>query len=135
MTQYFDHKIALLSKIKLLLDPSFDALDSVDTSVVFDVSVCSEMPEFPKDLRERIHKTVLKYSAACQPVNTPGPCYETFEDHARGIISMVDELHTVFHDLAERGVNDPTLRGFSDDPTLPLRILYSRAEEKRELLV
>lgn len=43
---------------------------------------------------------------------------------------MVSDLHTIFHELCER-----QLKGFSDDPRTPLRVLYARAEEKREGLV
>lgn len=139
MTQYFDSMGEQLEAAKRLaksmLEPPISAVEGIDAAIVNDVSVCSEFPGFPDDLREQINRVVLKHSAACQPVNKTGPCYETFEEHVRGIESLIGDLHTIFHTLAERASQDKSLRGFSDDPRCPLRVLYSRAEERREALV
>jgi len=131
MTEYFDSKGSLLAKIDPKKEPDYSqlskALEDLDYGVVWDVSLCSEFEGFPEDLRARVNQTVLKWSSAAQPVNKSGPDYETVEEHIRGISSMISELHTIFHELAER-----RLRGFSDDPRTPLRVLYARAEERRE---
>jgi hypothetical protein len=130
MTQYFDSMAEALVKLRTDSSATRENIDEIDEIVVFDVSVCTELPDFPQDLGVKVNETVLKYTAACQPVNKTAPCYLTYQQHIRGILSMVSDLHTIFHELAER-----QLKGFGDDPRTPLRILYSRAEEKREALV
>jgi hypothetical protein len=134
MTAYFDTagerlSIAIRTRASNAMALAAE-LDEIDFKLVEDVSICSEFPEFPDDLREGLHRTILRWSAAGQPVNATGPCYETPQEHAYGIGNLISGLHTIFHELAER-----RLTGFSDDPRTPLRILYSRAEERREGLV
>jgi len=139
VTEYFDSAAEELATIKkksqnekagLVLHGFIKQIEKIDAKLVWDVSLCSEFEGFPEDLRTRVHQTVLKWSAAAQPVGSQGPCYETYEEHVRGIESLISDLHTIFHELAERQI-----KGFGDDPRTPLRILYSRAEEKREALV
>ena len=129
MTQYFDAKAKTLSDLRSFkgLESLTRALEQLDSEVVWDVSICSELKGFPDDLRVRMNQVVLKYSAACTPVNKSGPCYEDAESHVNGLLNMVGDLHTIFHELCERN-----LTGFSDDPRTPLRILYSASEERRE---
>lgn len=146
MTEYFDTKIEALSLLKRVnaVDVFGDLgvwqgpvlakrIKQIDIEIVCDVSVCSGFEGFPGDIRDRINEIVCKYSTECQPVNGRDPSYETYEEHVRNLIEMVDKLHTCFHNLAERRLTCgwfPCL--FGDDPRTPIRVLYSRAEEKRE---
>ena len=124
MTFYFDDAIKRLSSAATPSD-----LEEVDIQVVRDVSICSEMECFPETLRAQANLVILDCSAACTPVNHPGPCYESWQDHQRGLMKMVGALHSIFHALAEARIN-----GFGDDPRTPLNIIYSNAEARREQL-
>lgn len=132
MTQYFDRATAALSQIRFSGDyGEFSrSVDLVDSRVCYDTSVCSELDGFPAALRDRLNSVILRYSSSCRPVGSDRSRYESPADHLRGVGSMVSDLHDLFHELAESGV-----RGFSDDPTFPLRVLYSRSESRREELL
>ncbi len=139
MTAYFDSKHEDLAKLAAVditalvgedVSTHYRKLVELEGLIVWDVTLATEMPGFPEDLREQVHKLVLKYGTETQPVNSHGPEYEEFADHCKGINSLVWDLHTVFHEVAKR-----QLDGFSDDPRTPLRILYARGEEHREQMV
>ncbi len=135
MTAYFDGKGQAVGEISRNHRTSenwsvaeFDALRKIDETVVFDVTICVEWPGFPEDLRKKVHEVVLHYSVECQPVGSKyANDYEDFEDLLRGIGNMIGDLHTIFHEVAQRN-----LSGFSDNPLLPLRCRYARGEEQRE---
>jgi hypothetical protein len=143
MTAYFDGKGALFGEIQKKLPRSDDKdplgswsrdglnlLDQLDNDVVTDVTMCTAFEGFPPDLAEQVHRTVLKYSSASQPVNGSTPEYDEPWQHARGIGNMLSDLHTIFHEVARRNIV-----GFSDDPRSPLRVMYAKGEEVREQLV
>lgn len=134
MTAYFDAKGTLFGQIEKRLGADWIReglylLEQLDTDVVTDVTVCAACEGFPIDLAEAVHRTVLKYSAACQPVNSTAPEYDEPWQHVQGIGNMLSDLHTIFHEVARRD-----LEGFSDDPRSPLRALYAKGEEVRERL-
>ena len=134
MTAYFDERASKLSSIfrdaEGHLGRTADSLESFDLDLVWDVTICATFAGFPEDLRTRVHATVLRYSAACQPVNGKSPCYESPDEHRRGLSNLLGDLHTIFHDLSQRNIP-----GFSDDPRSPLRVLYATGEEIREGMV
>lgn len=133
MTFYFDNKGEQLAKVQKMLDFSREAqlaLEAIDNTVVFDVSVCAEMPGFPVDLRGAIHRTILKYSVMGQPANSPGLNFESLRDYVNSIGNLLSELHSIFHEVAMW-----RLTNFSDDPGTPLRVLCARGELLREELV
>lgn len=105
-------------------------LDEIDNAIVFDVTVCSEMPDFPDDLRTKIHEAVITHSFASLPVNCRGRGIDCEQEQIDGVHKLIWELHTIFHHVAQR-----RLAGFTDSPTAPLRILYARGEERREAMV
>jgi hypothetical protein len=137
MTNYFDSRHEELRRVEEAIKARPEAvsehataIEAIDAVVVWDVTIAAELPGFPDDLRLQVHNVVLKYTAACQPVNSKNlPDYESIEDHARAIHKMIWDLHTVFHEVAER-----KLQGFSDDPRAPLCALYTRGEKERERL-
>lgn len=133
MTYYFDEKGSRLHAIRKLLGSesytaeAHDALRKLDAEVVWDVTLCVESPDFPLDLREAVHKKILEHSVEGQPIGSKYADYDEFVDQLDGIGTMLWELHTIFHELAERRI--PL---FSDDPRAPLRCQFSRGEEQRE---
>lgn len=130
MTAYFDAKHEQVSAILKEGEAGYRKIAALEAELVWDVTLASEAPGFPEDLRDEINKLVLKYGAESLPVNAKGADYFSFEGHCAGINSLVWDLHTVFHDVAKRHLD-----GFSDDPRTPLRIIYARGEERREQMV
>jgi hypothetical protein len=106
------------------------AFDDIEGRVTFDCTVCAMWQGFPEDLRERVHRTILAHGVGSLPVNAPGKEIDTIEEHRNHIDRLIFDLHTIWHDLLLR-----RLDSFSDDPRLPLRILYARGEGERECMV
>jgi hypothetical protein len=52
---------------------------------------------------------------------------DTPAQHLELINRMCWDLHTIFHEVVRRNIY-----GFSDDPTMPVRVLYAQGEEVRE---
>lgn len=139
MTAYFDQKHDEVRKAKeLALEKETEIvgmgmLEMIDRQVVHDVSVCTEAPGFPSEMREPIHRTILKGSFSCQPSNQKSqdfPNYEDVEDFFTGIEKMIWELHTHFHNVALLGHED-----FWDDPRSYVMRLASKADQYREEIV
>jgi hypothetical protein len=142
MTAYFDSRHEEINKLAANdintagVQGAYDLmrrLVELESAIVWDVTIAAEMPGFPEDLRDQVHRVVLKYGTETLPVNMPpgtGAQYDEFPDHCRGLNSMVWDLHTIFHEVAKL-----QLGGFSDDPRCPLRIIYSRGDERREQMV
>ncbi len=137
MTTYFDAKDAELRVISRTLfadgEPGSDwgvamaALDHLDVSVVWDVSICAGMPGFPADLRTAVHEMILRYSPAGQPRTGSTLDFGTTEEHIQTVSSLIHGLHTIFHEVGARHLDD-----FGDDPKQPLYELYGQGEEIRE---
>lgn len=133
VTAYFDETHEIIREAFGKGYDGYREQEQVECKLVFDCIVCSEMPGFPPELRERIHKVVLEKGARSQPIGAPGPEFESLEQHHDLIQSLCFDLHTIFHDVAmwARDNNAP----FSDDPRMPLWVLYARGEEVMESLV
>lgn len=133
MTAYFDSthsKIRdIVSRADVDLWEKAKAFDIVEEALVFDCTIAAEWPGFPEDLRDVIHKIVVKLGLASLPINMLRPCMETVEDHGERLHKLCWDLHTAFHEVAYR-----QLEGFSDDPRFPVRALYAVGEERRENL-
>jgi hypothetical protein len=109
MTAYFDEKTAALRDIAdrlCRLDEWSDPwqavrveLDALDRAIVWDVSVCAEMPGFPPELREPIAHAVLAHSVGGQPVNSQGLDVEETREHVKHVASLIWDLHTIFHEV------------------------------------
>lgn len=133
MTYYFDNKQRELSMIRvdeMTNGAAAKALEAIDEAVVWDVSIASELPGFPPHLIDAVGKCILEHSSACQPIGAEGPNYETPDAHRRGIGTLIDRLHTVFHDVTQAAVV-----GFTDDPRAPLRFLNDAARTRRAALL
>lgn len=137
MTAYFDDYRRQVDALEASWRPSGEDSDaavlaelrlhSIDKAIVWDVSLCTEQPAFPPDLRESIHRAILKFSPAGQPRRGSTLDYETTDDHFSLVRSLVEALHDQFHSLGRRG-----LQNFTDDPRTPLWELAANAEEFRE---
>jgi hypothetical protein len=130
MTAYFDQVHDEFNA----LDPNnisafCKGIDQIEERLVFDCSVCAQWPGFPEDLRQRVHETILKYGSATLPMDFPRG-FDTAEEQLESMHKLCFDLHSIFHDLLNRGLDGP----WSDDPRMPLRALYAQCEEVREQL-
>ena len=131
MTTYFDNAHTLLRDARVLGgEEMIETFDAVEKRVVFDCTVAAMLPGFPADLKKPLHELVLKHGVQMLPVNAPPADFETEDDHYRRLNDLVWHLHSVFHTVAERA-----LENFNDNPLQPLRCLYAKGEEEREGIV
>lgn len=131
MTSYFDKAHTDLRAARRLDTwEMLQAFDAIESLVVYDCTLAALTPGFPEDLRKNVHAVVLKYGVTTLPCNAPPADFETSDDHLRRLGDLVWHLHSVFHDVAHRGLD-----GFSDSPTFPLRRIYALGEEEREKMV
>lgn len=103
-----------------------DALEAIEERLVRDVTLCVEMPGCPEKIRDAVHRTVLAHGVVTLPTYCVHAGFDTTEEHLRAIEAMGGALHSIFHDLAGRGIH-----GFSDSPLTPLRVLYGVGDERR----
>jgi hypothetical protein len=136
MTAYFDEMHKRIHELDGNAARAWELFGIVENDLVRDVSVASEFPDFPEDLRLRINQLVLKHCVQALPVNAPPADFAEMSTYTDRLQRLCWDLHTVFHDLVYRAAEDETLRAwFSDDPRQPLRVLLCRSEERREQLV
>lgn len=104
------------------------ALTDLERRIVEDVTIAAEWPDFPVDLRTKVHSVVLAHAVEMRPTyaNT-NYAVEEVGDVFRELQNLGADLHTVFHQVSERDV-----RPFSDDPRACIRTLYARGEQARE---
>lgn len=133
MTTYFD---MAHGRIRGLLDMYVDdiehtdvgiELDAIESDVVRDVTICAEWPGMPADLRDAIHRTVLRYASNEQPRgahNSDAPDYADNRARAIGLTEMVNHLHSVFHGVSR-------LPGFTDSPRSPIGGLDDDGDDRR----
>ena len=139
MTAYFDQKRSELDAIADEMRrceeysrpwlAAEERLNALDKGVVWDVSLCAEMPGLPSDLRVAIHRVILRYSWEGQPRRGSVLDWETSDDHVGLIRNLIERLHTLFHTLGSM-----RLPNFTDDPRRPLVELVAKGEELREQL-
>lgn len=103
------------------------ALAEIEGELVRDVTVRVMFPDFPEDLREAIHRTVLRYGVTMIPDLAYPADFETFQEHQARLHTLSGDLHTIFHDAAHRG--------FSDQPQMGVWKLYAEGEAQREQMV
>ncbi len=138
MTAYFDEAHARLNKIKgtLLCDPpELEAryeIERIENDVVYDCTIASEMDDFPEDLRTEVNRVVLQHGVYTLPETAEQPDFDTAEGHFDRIHKLIYDLHSVFHRVAMR---DPQGLYLSDDPRRPMRRLYAKSEERREIMI
>lgn len=104
-----------------------EKIRALEHRLVRDVSIATEWPGFPADLREAIHRIILRHGVESEGCDNEK--VETWADHYREVSYLAARLHDLFHALAQRG-----LEGFSDDPTVPLRNLVDDAAAYRRTL-
>ena len=129
MTEYFDDVGRQLTSLDLKDNKVYDKLQQIEWKLVSDVSICSQLPGFPEDLRDAIDLTIMERGIYSTPPvrGFPQGDAEDLEDHRRKLFDLGGDLHTLFHDVASRGLDR-----FSDSPTCPVRCLFADAEERRE---
>lgn len=128
MTTYFD----TIDRNLALLDPAdldYDALRSLEMAMVRDVSVCTQMRDFPPDLVEPIATAILRYAVTDRETDTGANEAEDDTAAIRSVQRLSTTLHGLFHMVGERG-----LAAFGDDPRSPLRAVEGRASSYRSYL-
>lgn len=85
------------------------ALAEIEGELVRDVTVRVMFPDFPEDLREAIHRTVLRYGVTMIPDLAYPADFETFQEHQARLHTLSGDLHTIFHEVA-RTEASPTVR-------------------------
>lgn len=134
MTAYFDAMGERFAQIERTFDwhsqASWDALEAWELELVRDVTLAAESPGMPADIREAIHDCVLRYGVRSLPVNHRGNDWPDGNEQWHLLSSLGNlssSLHDIFHELCRKHLD-----GFSDDPRMPMRVLFSKGEEFRE---
>jgi hypothetical protein len=134
MTQYFDDFQREVDSFDRSVGfPSTTEADRVrelEHRLVFDCTVTAQAPEFPANLREAIHQTILRGAVHCQPMNTPPDLvadFEVFSEHLDRLSRLGSDLHSIFHEVA-RDESCP----FYDNPRAWVLMKASEGEEVRE---
>lgn len=137
MTAYFDthhdlvagiaREISALGEDGAVVAGVLEKLDAAEAKLVFDVTLAAEWPGCPENIRDAIHRTVLRHGIQAQPPGVHGPDYGDLAAMARGLENMGSDLHTIFHALGSR-----RLEHFTDDPRTPLHSLFGAGEVRRE---
>lgn len=129
MTEYFDDVGRTISALDLTDHRIHDMLRDIEWKLVSDVSICTQMPDFPEDLRDAIDHLILTSGIYTTPpvCGFPQGDAEDLHDHRRKLRDLGGDLHTIFHEVARRGLDR-----FSDSPLMPVRCLFADAEERRE---
>lgn len=126
MSSYFDKTDQEITECQDSRE-GHDRIRQIEDTLVRDVTVCAMFPDFPADLRNLIHLTVLQYAVHNLPETAYPADFETFDEHKQRMHRLSCDLHTLFHDAAHRGL--------TDSPLTPLRQLYSEGECQREELI
>ena len=129
MTEYFDDVWRQLSRLDFEDSKIHDRLREIEFKLVSDVSICTQLPGFPEDLRAAIDIIITAGGVYTTPDvrGFPQGDTEDLQDHRRKLIDLSGDLHTIFHEVEER-----QLDRFTDSPTCPVRCLFADAEERRE---
>ena len=130
MTTYFD---TMHERVAAIPDePSWEqvrALGLIEVELVRDCAVCAEFAGFPSDLRDAIDRTILSKGLLSRPEVKGFPQFdcEDYAAHKSALNVLVQDLHTIFHAVAMRGLSD-----FSDSPLSGVQQYDCRAEERRD---
>lgn len=135
MTHYFDEISSRLGKLAHQIRTQeripniYDTLRDIELKLEHEVNVCTEMPGFPLDIRDRIDHVFLTRGIYSRPElpGFPQGDAEDILDHIRKLQIFSEDLHTQFHEVARRGVPR-----FSDSPLCPQRCLSADAQNRRD---
>lgn len=140
MTAYFDTRASTIRDLcdkyhnfgedEFIASGALDTLDAVEKELVWDTTLCAEWPGCPENIRDAIHRTVLRYAPGHQPTGIRGNCESTW-DHLESIRSLCETLHTIFHSLGAIA-RELKFSDFSDDPKRPLYNLFGAGQDRRE---
>ena len=126
VTAYFDRTSASIAA--LTADSAgYDAIRDIEFRLVRDVRVCAEMPGFPDDLRNAVDVSVLTRGIYSRPRPLQPGDADDFADHRRKLVRLSEDFHTVFHEVARRG-----LPRFSDSPTCPVSCMAADGENRQD---
>ena len=117
MSAYFDNMRARISALKP--EDAWDRAADLERGLVRDVTICVMLPGFPAQWKRRVHEAVLKYGVCTLPSNAPPRDFETFDEHRQLLHGLCQDLHTVFHGVAQEDAP-----GFNDNPRQALDVIY-----------
>ena len=130
MTAYFDDMGEKLSAIDLAAPDYYIQLTDFEHLLVSEVTVCSEFPGFPEDLRTELNLLLLAKGISTLPIGVEEQVEPEGPQHWVSCLhGLTWDIHTLFHKVAMRHLD-----GFSDSPLTPLRCLAAQSEERREVL-
>ena len=120
MTSYFDEASHNISECSHLPDDRFlDQVADIENSIIRDVNLVTGDKQFPDDLREKIQTCI-----AVRAYNYLGYVNEKAKEWILYVRSsrMIDSLHSLFHEVAGRGIT--TRFGFriGDNPDIFLKL-------------
>ena len=92
-----------------------DAVQAIEERMYRDVTQVTGDREFPEDLREQI-LTALAVHGIYQPGFVPVPERARQTTLVTGISNAIEEVHSLFHEVARRGI-DTRFGRLSDSPT------------------
>ncbi len=131
MTAYFDRIDSEIHATRSLPEwKKASALEKIERRLVHDVTIAVELPGFDEDLREAVHRVVMRYGVATLPINAPRADFEFNDEYGQRLASMASDLHTIFHGWCSRNLAE-----HSDDPRARLQAFYVQGEERREGMV
>ena len=138
MTEYFDDTGRKLAAVDIHDSAQWGKFEQIEGKLVHDVSVCQQMPGFPKDLSFAIDRLVQLKSAGFRPnipfgkVRFPPADFEYVQDLRRVLYDLNGDLHTIFHEVARRARDGEIPDRYSDSPLLPVRALANEAHDRRD---
>lgn len=127
MTSYFDDKAREISDAARAGD--YTLAQKIEDQVIADVRLVTGDREFPDDLRERSNGLIATLCVQC-PSGVPTKGERTLRSAKRS--SLVDALHSLFHDLARRRV-ETRFGLLTDNPRAILAARAANLEEGRSL--
>lgn len=128
MSAYFDNMRARISALKP--EDAWDRAADLERGLVRDVTICVMLPGFPAQWKRRVHEAVLKYGVCTLPSNAPPRDFETFDEHRQLLHGLCQDLHTVFHGVAQEDAP-----GFNDNPRQALDFIYYDAGDQERAAI
>ncbi len=121
MTAYFDTARREISDAPRDTEGFMQVLCAVEARVKKDVIDCAGDPEFPLDLRSKITKVIR----AEQVQDSLGAIHSENASMAVAMrySELIEDLHSIFHELASRRQKTRFTVWWSDDPAGNMRLL------------
>lgn len=104
-----------------------EVFDEIEIRMVNDCTFAAESDGFPADLRDAIHKAVLRSGVRTLPNEAEPADFETEREHMDRLHALSADLHSIFHAVAHRDLPN----GVTDGPLLWRQLVLNKGEERR----